>query len=681
MTTERKRSSEFEVQFPGSFRALLDQAERLRQDFNCAEFAADCEKMVASGQTLRRVGDEWLALGLRSGGTSDNHRYAHDIRTPVNHLIGYSELIEEEGGEALSTSDHEALQRVMAAARRFLKVLELREGERSPAPEKASNVEPMPQPVATGVDQIETSSEAGKIMVVDDDPLNREIVIRKLTSLGHELIEAEGGRIAIELAAKEPVDLILLDMMMPDLDGLTTARQLKRLPRSKETPIIFMTGSNREETLPKAFRAGVVDYLSKPLKHEEMLARVNTHLRISRLTRSLAAKNLELEAEINRRTEAERNLTLVSEEMDQRFCAGGTLRHDAPSYVEREADRLLQFHILQRTLTYVFTSRQMGKSSLMARTSSTIRDKGIRVATLDLTAIGQNLNAEQWYDGLVSRLGWQLKMEDEVEDFWLDHGRLSSVQRFFLTLRKIILPHKPTPLVIFIDEIDAVKSLPFSTDEFFAAIRETVNRRMEDPEFEKLSFCILGVAAPRSLMRDSRLTPFDLGVRIILGDFHEEEMTRLGLGLNRDKSVAKRLIARIYHWTHGHPYLTQRLCGLVLKQPGVETDSELDALCRSYFVQAGAREEDDNLVFVRQSILLGETQLKNRMLLYSRIRNGEVVPVSADNALLHELELAGLVRFEEGRAVVRNRIYERVFNSEWVDRVLDERDGKPRRSP
>ena len=104
-------------------------------------------------------------------------------------------------------------------------------------------------------------------------------------------------------------------------------------------------------------------------------------------------------------------------------------------------------------------------------------------------------------------------------------------------------------------------------------------------------------------------------------------------------------------------------------------------LCRSYFVQAGAREEDDNLVFVRQSILLGETQLKNRMLLYSRIRNGEVVPVSADNALLHELELAGLVRFEEGRAIVRNRIYEQVFNSEWVDRVLDERDGKPTRSP
>src|SRR4029078_12577354 len=81
----------------------------------------------------------------------------------------------------------------------------------------------------------------------------------------------------------------------------------------------------------------------------------------------------------------------------------------------------------------------------------------------------------------------------------------------------------PSRFVIFIDEIDAVRGLPFSTDEFFAAIREFYNRRSEDPELNKLTFCLLGVAAPSDLIRDTRLTPFNIGQRIELNDFTEDE--------------------------------------------------------------------------------------------------------------------------------------------------------------
>jgi hypothetical protein len=84
------------------------------------------------------------------------------------------------------------------------------------------------------------------------------------------------------------------------------------------------------------------------------------------------------------------------------------------------ADRTLYEGLLQGGFCSALTSRQMGKSSLMVRTAARLREDGVGVAVLDLTAIGQNLTAEQWYDGLLVSIGRQLRLEDEVEEFWLN---------------------------------------------------------------------------------------------------------------------------------------------------------------------------------------------------------------------------------------------------------------------
>ncbi len=359
------------------------------------------------------------------------------------------------------------------------------------------------------------------------------------------------------------------------------------------------------------------------------------------------------------------------------YVTGGTLRADSPSYVERRADRELYDGLIKGEFCYVLTSRQMGKSSLMVRTAQALRSAGVRVIAMDLTAIGQNVTPEQWYDGLMLRMGRQLRLEDELEDYWRAHERLSPVQRLFGAIREVIQAASHQRLAVFVDELDVVRSLPFSTDEFFAAIRECYNRRTEDPELGNLTFCLLGVATPSDLIRDTRITPFNIGRRIELNDFTPDEAAPLARGLqspNCAPEISKLLLNRILHWTGGHPYLTQQLCRAVVEwhdeNPAGTTlhDSNrlIDALCEQRFFSDRARERDDNLIFVRERLLKSDADLSNLLGLYLNVHRSRRVADDETSGLVSVLLLSGILKLQHARLKVRNRIYHHVFDDEWV---------------
>jgi WD40 repeat protein len=348
------------------------------------------------------------------------------------------------------------------------------------------------------------------------------------------------------------------------------------------------------------------------------------------------------------------------------YVVGGTMPQEAPSYVERQADNDLFAAVMRGEFCYLLTARQMGKSSLMIRTVTRLRAAGVTVAALDLTAIRQNLTAEKWYGGLLVQIGQRLGLEDELIEFWGSQPMLGPMQRWIRAIRTVVLERYPGRLAIFIDEIDVVRSLPFSTDEFFAGIRECHNLRGEDSEMGRVTFCLLGVATPADLIQDPRMTPFNIGRRIELHDFTGEEAAPLAYGLGRKVREGAALLKRVLYWTGGHPYLTQRLCQAVAEDGSITGDKGVDRLCKELFTSPRAQESDHNLLFVREQLLRGGPDPSSLLDLYAKVWKRRNVGDARNDQRISLLRLSGVTRAESGRLKVRNRIYNCVFDKTWI---------------
>jgi len=157
---------------------------------------------------------------------------------------------------------------------------------------------------------------APAILVVDDVSANLQLIAGQLEARGYVVLVARSGPEAIERAELARPDLILLDVVMPGMDGFETCRRLKQGSATRDIPVIFMTALSATDDKVQGFQVGAVDYVTKPLNAEEVVARVRTHLTLDLLRRQLASQNRQLQAEAQAREQAQAELQHANAELE-----------------------------------------------------------------------------------------------------------------------------------------------------------------------------------------------------------------------------------------------------------------------------------------------------------------------------------------------------------------------------
>ncbi|MEH2455757.1 AAA-like domain-containing protein [Nostoc sp.] len=359
------------------------------------------------------------------------------------------------------------------------------------------------------------------------------------------------------------------------------------------------------------------------------------------------------------------------------YQIGASLSSDAPSYVQRQADDKFYKKLREGKFCYVLNSRQMGKSSLRVRTMQRLEAKGTVCAAIDLTGIGKHkVTISQWYGGIVYALVESCQLEEKFDFdwqiWWQEHQKiLDPVRCLSLFIEQVLLKNIQQPIVIFVDEIDRVLSQDFSLDDFFALIRFFQNQRVDKPIFERLTFALLGVATPSDLITDKTQTPFNIGEEIELHGFQLEEIQPLIKGLQGRFDNPRRVIEEILDWTGGQPFLTQKLCKLMVDESFKDNPCTVSELVRAKIIDNWESQDNpEHLRTIRNRICSDDQRASYLLELYQQVRqSGELA--SNNSIEVSELQLSGLVVKRQDKLKVYNHIYREIFDSNWIKKQLN----------
>ncbi|MBR8834406.1 MAG: AAA-like domain-containing protein [Stigonema ocellatum SAG 48.90 = DSM 106950] len=357
--------------------------------------------------------------------------------------------------------------------------------------------------------------------------------------------------------------------------------------------------------------------------------------------------------------------------MTYKYEFNATLSEKSPTYVRREADNQLYESLKTGNFCYVFNARKTGKSSLRVQVMSRLKKVGVACSIIDISGGNiQQTTLEQWYAGILNNIKKDFNLDVNLRSWIKERNWLSPLDQFREFIESILLRELSEDIVIFIDEIDSVLSLNFPSDDFFAFIRACHNRRVDVPEYNRLTFCLLGVATPSDLIADKKRTPFNIGRAIELTGFTlSEAKVSLIQGLVEKVDHPEAVLKEVLEWTQGQPFLTQKLCNLVIdkaesKQPNIEQ------IVQKYLIQNWqSQDEPEHLRTIRDRITSNERRAGRMLGIYQQILlTGSVA--ADDSSEQGKMSLSGLVVKQEGKLKVYNRIYECVFNLGWVEKEL-----------
>ena len=258
-------------------------------------FLRDLHKIHSSGKELLSLMNEAFDDEKFAARQAHLRQIDYDLRTAVNQIIGYTELLKEQATEARLEHSIPDLEKIRQAAVTWLQLmgkhLAAPVGEQEPgavrpaateAPEFAADADTSLR-AAAAAGPAAMPAEQGVLLVVDDDLDNRDMLARRLQRAGYKVALAENGRQALDLVRTTTFDLVLLDLIMPGLDGLQVLQQMKADPALRHLPIIMLSALDDEQGIARCIELGASDYVAKPFNPVFLRARISAELERKRL--------------------------------------------------------------------------------------------------------------------------------------------------------------------------------------------------------------------------------------------------------------------------------------------------------------------------------------------------------------------------------------------------------------
>ncbi len=356
------------------------------------------------------------------------------------------------------------------------------------------------------------------------------------------------------------------------------------------------------------------------------------------------------------------------------FSVGAALHAVRAGYIRRRADDLLYNALTSGHYAHVVAPDRSGKSSLVAATAARLESNGRKVAILDLAQMSDRDGATdsgRWYYSIAYRLLRQLRIRYDLQSWWQDKSVLSNRQRLFEFYSEIILQHVDSQIVIFVDEIQCIEDLPYA-DQLLTSIRAAHNARVTDPDFSRLGFVLLGECDPVSLMKEAELSPFNVTQQVELEDFSRADLDMFTTELNLGQEDAAAALDRIYYWTAGQPYLSQKLARAVARNSTRgDVGGTVDRHAAHQLAGRAALHNEPHMSHIHRCIVNDKKRCEPLLNLYGRIRKGIPVPADLGSPLQRRLIAIGLLVIdEESNLIVRNRLYEAVFTARWANENL-----------
>ena len=300
---QRARTAFVRQEFAAPIATILELTEILIEDARRSEdksLVSDLERIHSAGLLLREKLGRLVSLAtqgpLETGDDSAalSTTLRHDLRTPLNAVKGYSELIMEDARESGREDLLDDIARIMAAADQLLGQIDNLFGLTDTRNLEPSSISPLTGVSRDLVGEIMRSIQpitpkhkpnllSGRILVVDDTEANRDLLSRRLRRQGHTVATADGGRSALEAVAKSQFDLVLLDLMMPGINGLEVLKLLKANPVDQHIPVMMISALDEIDSIVRCIEAGAEDYIPKPFDPVLLGARIGACLERKRL--------------------------------------------------------------------------------------------------------------------------------------------------------------------------------------------------------------------------------------------------------------------------------------------------------------------------------------------------------------------------------------------------------------